>query len=433
MNQLDFQEEITQFVDVILPIPVPRLFTYRVPREFAGQIQIGARIIVQFGRSKIVTALVARVHTEPPKQYQAKYVLEVLDDTPLVTRWQLELFKWISEYYMCHIGEVMNVAIPSGLKISSQSKVQYNPDFDHPDLLTPRETEIIEELKKQQSLTYDELARFADVKKVYHLIKSLIGKRAIIIFEEVREKYTPKVVRKVRLTPFYTDPESLKQLIKQLEKSVKQQDILLEYLRHVPALRDPEHNVHGLEKSVFSRNDELSDSSLDTLLKKGVFETFDIVVSRFAEETAAVTPPPTLSDAQQRAMNEVMEAFQEKDTVLLHGVTGSGKTEVYIHLIEQVLQSGSQVLYLLPEIALTTQIVIRLKKIFGERVGIYHSKFSDNERVEVWKGVLSGRYQFVIGVRSAIFLPFDTLGLIIVDEEHEASYKQYDPAPRYHA
>ncbi|PQA54028.1 replication restart helicase PriA [Siphonobacter curvatus] len=433
MNQLDFQEEVTQFADVILPIPVPRLFTYRVPREFAGQIQIGARVIVQFGKTKIVTALVARVHTQPPKQYQAKYILEVLDETPLVTRWQLELFSWISEYYMCHIGEVMNVALPSGLKISSQSKVQYNPDFEHPDLLTAREKEIVEEIKAKQSLTYDELARFADVKNVYHLIKSLIGKRAIIVFEEVREKYSPKVVRKIRLTSFYADPENLKALIGQLEKSPKQLDILLEYLRYVPALRDPEKNTEGTPKSTFSRNDELSDSSLETLLKKGIFESFDVVVSRFAEDTGTIATMPTLSEPQQRAVQEVTQAFQEKDTVLLHGVTGAGKTEVYIHLIEQALESGSQVLYLLPEIALTTQIVIRLKKIFGERVGIYHSKFSDNERVEVWKGVLSGRFQFVIGVRSAIFLPFDSLGLIIVDEEHEASYKQYDPAPRYHA
>ncbi len=433
MNQLDFMEEVTQFADVILPIPIPRLYTYRVPREFTGQLQMGARVIVQFGKTKIVTALIARIHNQPPKQYQAKYILEVLDDTPLVTRWQLELFQWISDYYMCHIGEVMNVALPSGLKISSQSKVQYNPDFEHPDLLTPREKEIIEEIKAKQSLSYDELARFADVKNVYHLIKSLIGKRAVIVFEEVREKYTPKVVRKIRLTSFFADPENLKSLIGQLEKTPKQLDILLEYLRHVPALREPEKNSEGLLKSTFSRNDELSDSSLDTLLKKGIFESFDIVISRFAEDTGTIATMPTLSDSQQRAVREVTQSFQEKDTVLLHGVTGAGKTEVYIHLIEQALESGSQVLYLLPEIALTTQIVVRLKKIFGERVGIYHSKFSDNERVEVWKGVLSGRFQFVIGVRSSIFLPFDSLGLIIVDEEHEASYKQYDPAPRYHA
>lgn len=433
MNQLDFQEEITQFADVILPVPVPRLFTYRIPREYAGQIQPGARVIVQFGKTKVLTALVARIHPNPPKQYQAKYILEVLDDTPLVTRWQLELFNWISEYYLCHIGEVMNVALPSGLKISSQSKVQFNPDFEHPDLLTAREAEIVEEIKKRQSLTYDELARFADIKNVYHLIKSLIGKRAVIVFEEVKEKYTPKIVRKLRLTSFYADAGNLTELIRQLEKTPRQQEVLLEYLRHVPALRSPELNAHGISKSVFSKNEELSDSSLETLIKKGIFETFDIVVSRFAEDTGIIAPPPALSEAQQLALAGIVQAFEEKDTVLFHGVTGSGKTEVYIHLIEQVLASGSQVLYLVPEIALTTQIVVRLKKIFGEKVGIYHSKFSDNERVEVWKGVLSGRFQFVIGVRSSVFLPFDNLGLIIVDEEHEPSYKQYDPAPRYHA
>ena len=193
MNQLDFTEEVTQFADVILPIPIPRLYTYRVPREFTGQLQTGARVIVQFGKTKIVTALIARIHNQPPKQYQAKYILEVLDDTPLVTRWQLELFQWISDYYMCHIGEVMNVALPSGLKISSQSKVQYNPDFEHPDLLTPREKEIIEEIKAKQSLSYDELARFADVKNVYHLIKSLIGKRAVSFLKKFVKNIRPKL------------------------------------------------------------------------------------------------------------------------------------------------------------------------------------------------------------------------------------------------
>lgn len=430
----EYREEQTWFADVMLPVPVPRLFTYRVPRDMVEAIQVGARVIVQFGKTKVLTAVVGKLHHSPPEKYQAKYILELLDETPLVTPYQLELFGWMAEYYMCCVGEVMNMALPSGLKISSQSKVQFNPDFDHPQLLSEHEAGILEELKKHDSLTYDELARLAEVTNVYHLIKSLVGKRAILVFEEVREKYTPKIVRMVRLKAPFDEPDMIRGLIEDLDKpqTHKQLEVLIQYLRDVPALRDLAANQRGIAKSGFAKSD-ISSSSLDTLLKKGVFETFDVVVSRFADDNLNALATVTLTEAQETARREVMAQFSQKEIVLLHGITGSGKTEVYIRLVEEVLAGGSQVLFLLPEIALTTQIVARLKKVFGEKVGIYHSRFSDNERVEVWKGVLSGKYQFVVGVRSAIFLPFDNLGLIIVDEEHESSYKQFDPAPRYHA
>ncbi|MBB6003384.1 primosomal protein N' [Arcicella rosea] len=428
-----FQEEITLFADVIVPVAVPNTFTYRVPREYAASITTGLRVIVQFGKTKVVTAVIARIHNKPPEKYQAKYILEVLDDAPLVNTKQIELFYWIADYYMCTVGEVLNIALPSGLKISSLSKVQFNPEFDQPALLTERETEIIEELKKHQSLNYDELARFAEVKNVYHIIKSLIQKKAVIVFEEVREKYTPKILKKIRLNSFYEDANYLTALIGELEKSPKQLDVILNYLKFVPVLRTPELNKKGLEKSALTKAN-VSESSLSTLLKNGILEQFEVIVSRFEEDLDFVeAPTPVLSESQEKAFAEIMQSFQTKDTTLLHGITGSGKTEVYIKLIEQVLESGSQVLYLLPEIALTTQIVVRLRKVFGDKMGIYHSRFSDNERVEVWKGVVSGKFQFVVGVRSAVFLPFDNLGLIIVDEEHETSYKQFDPAPRYHA
>jgi primosomal protein N' (replication factor Y) len=433
MQSSEYIEEITVFADVIIPVAVPNLFTYRVPREYAESIRIGARIIVQFGKTKVVTAVVAHLHNKPPEKYQAKYVLELLDDVPLVTPQQIELFRWISEYYMCTIGEVLNIALPSGLKISSLSKVQFNPEFDNPAVLTEREVEIIEEIKKHQSLNYDELARFAEVKNVYHIIKSLIQKKAVIVFEEVREKYSPKILKKIRLNAFYEQDGYLAALMGELEKTPKQLDVLLNYLRYVPVLRTPALNQKGVEKNALTKAG-ISESSLSTLLKNGVFEQFEVIVSRFEEDLDFVeAPTPILSESQEKAFSEIMQTFQEKDTTLLHGITGSGKTEVYIKLIEQVLASGSQVLYLLPEIALTTQIVVRLRKVFGDKMGIYHSRFSDNERVEVWKGVISGKFQFVVGVRSAVFLPFDNLGLIIVDEEHETSYKQFDPAPRYHA
>jgi primosomal protein N' (replication factor Y) (superfamily II helicase) len=426
-------DETTLFVDVILPVPLPRLFTYRVPRVMTASIKIGARVIVQFGKNRIVTAVVGKIHNQAPDKYQAKYLLELLDEDPLVIPLQIELFQWIADYYMCSVGEVMNVALPAGLKVTSQSKMQFNPEFENNDLLTEEEAKTLEEIKNHQSLTYDELAKIVGEISVTKLIKSLVSKRAIIIYEEVKERYKPKIQKKVRLKKEYCGSVEIENLISSLSKSAKQQDIILEYMRYVPFIQRPDLNKIGLEKSVFTQGDT-SDSALDTLIKKGIFETFEVVVSRFAENSLQQDLHEiVLSPHQEVAVGEIMTHFESKDVVMLHGITGSGKTEVYIDLIQKVLQSGTQVLFLLPEIALTTQIVSRLRRVFGDKLGIYHSKFSDNERVEVWRGVIEGRFQLVVGVRSSIFLPFNNLGLIIIDEEHETSYKQYDPAPRYHA
>jgi primosomal protein N' (replication factor Y) (superfamily II helicase) len=428
-----FEEETTYFADLILPVPIPSLFTYRVPREMSGNIKIGARVIVQFGSKRVITGVVARIHESPPVKYQAKYILELLDEQPVVTHRQLELFSWVAEYYLCNIGEVLNVALPSGLKITSESRIQVNPEFEYDDLLTDQEEIVMDEIKKQQTLSYQEVERLLGRSNITSLIKSLVGKRAVILFEEVKEKYKPKVVKKVRLTPGYLAIESLEALTAALEKNLKQQEIILRYLSHVPVYNNPDLNLNGLDKSIFSQDDGISDSALQTLIKKGILEQFEIFVSRFDDIPNAPVAEINLTESQQNAAREIQDLFAQKEVVLLYGITGSGKTEVYIELIRKVLESGSQVLFLLPEIALTTQIVVRLRRVFGDAMGIYHSKFSDNERVEVWKGILDGKFQFVVGVRSAIFLPFDNLGLIIVDEEHETSYKQHDPAPRYHA
>ncbi|MFC5410177.1 primosomal protein N' [Larkinella bovis] len=427
-----FDEETTYFADLIIPVPIPKLFTYRVPRDMVERLKVGARVIVPFGKNRVYTAVVGRIHHQPPSTYQAKYILELLDEYPLITAYQLELFEWMAEYYLCNIGDVLNVALPSGLKITSQSKVQFNPDFDYPELLTEEEERLLAELKKHSALSYEELGRLVGETNVPTTIKSLVGKRAVIVFDEVREKYVPKMVRKVRLTERYENREQILNLINGLEKSPKQQEVVMKYLSYVPVLNNPVLNRKGLDKTVLNQDDEVSQSSLQTLIKNQVFETFEVIVPRFGDDDRP-NVEVKLTEIQQRACNQVLSEFAEKDIVLLHGITGSGKTEVYINLIQHALESGSQVLYLLPEIALTTQIVVRLKKVFGDKMGIYHSKFSDNERVEVWKGIVSGQYQFVVGVRSSIFLPFDNLGLIIVDEEHETSYKQHDPAPRYHA
>ena len=326
----------------------------------------------------------------------------------------------------------MNVAVPSGLKVTSQSRIQLNPDFDHPELLEENEVEFLEILKNHTSLTYDDALKFVGETNINAMLKSLIGKHAIIMYEEVKEKYKPKIAKKIRLKRVYEGAEEAANLIDSLAKNAKQQTVILEYLRQIPIHQLRERNQSGVDKSFFTQG-ETSDSSLNKLIEKGILEQFEVVVSRFGDDMPSEPVKIELTEAQQQASNEILSNFQERDIVLLHGITGSGKTEIYIDLIQKVLEGGSQVLFLLPEIALTTQIVVRMKRVFGDKMGVYHSKFSDNERVEVWKGVLEGRYQFVVGVRSAVFLPMDNLGLVIIDEEHESSYKQYDPAPRYHA
>jgi primosomal protein N' (replication factor Y) (superfamily II helicase) len=421
----------TTFVDVILPVPIPGLFTYRVPKDWEMYAQIGARVVVEFGKGRILTAVIAKVHDMPPSQYKAKYLQEILDNRASVTPTQLWLFQWVADYYMCSVGEVMNMALPAGLKISSQSKIQLHPHFERYEDLEPLELQIVEALKLVDSLSFDEVANQINTKEVSPILKKLVAKHAIIIFEEISEKYKPKVEKRIRLKRVYEGTEEVLDLINTLEKSAKQQEILLRYLSHISIQDLNLKNAEGVAKSLLMQ-DGLSESSLKTLMKNGVFEDYEQIVSRFAE-----VPEPTgeiyLSEKQQETADAIMRSLAEKSTVLFRGITGSGKTEIYVDIVQQVLASGSQVLLLLPEIALTTQIVGRLRKVFGKGLGIYHSKFSDNERVEVWNGVLDGSINFVVGVRSAVFLPFQQLGLIIVDEEHEPSYKQFDPAPRYHA
>jgi primosomal protein N' (replication factor Y) len=429
------ESRITLFAELMLPIPVPKLFTYRVPLSLNDKVMVGQRAIVPFGDRKILTGVVVSVSDQPPKQYEAKYILELLDDFPSVTELQFKLFQWMADYYLCSTGEVMNAALPSGLKLSSESMVQLNPafnleesDFD----FSEKERMLLKRLVGE-SMEYSAISKFLGVKTVYSLLKSLVGKGAIILYEEVKEKYKPRTERRIRLTEVYAVASALEALFETIGTKPKQEAIVLKYLQDVPVLSHAEANKHGLAHKQLMNDETLSESSLRTLIKNGVFEEFDIVVSRFEEEPLPDQHIIQLSEDQHRAQQEILASFKEHSATLLQGVTGSGKTEIYINLIKQAIEGGSQVLYLLPEIALTTQIVQRLRKIFGTTMGVYHSKFSDNERVEVWNGILTGRFKFFVGVSSSIFQPFDNLGLIIVDEEHDSSYKQQEPAPRYHA
>jgi primosomal protein N' (replication factor Y) (superfamily II helicase) len=424
----------TLFAELMLPVPIPRLFTYRVPFDWNDTISIGQRVIVQFGDRRILTGVIASLHEIPPTEYEAKYILEILDEEPVIRIHQLSFYQWIADYYMCTIGEVLNAVLPAGLKLSSESMVQLNPSFDQETTLfefSEKETMLLSHLASAP-MSYSEISSLLGIRHIYSILKSLSGKEAILLFEEVKEKFKPKTEKRIRLKREYLDHQSLETVFATLSTKPKQEEILLKYLQDIPVLHDPEANVKGISKKQLLESG-LSASALATLVKNAVLEEFDIIVSRFELPNDAEIPDVTLSEEQLQAQQSIFSSFEKHNTVLLHGITGSGKTEMYINLIKRALDSGSQVLYLLPEIALTTQIVQRLRKLFGEHMGVYHSRFSDNERVEVWNGVLNNRFRFVVGVRSAIFLPFDNLGLIIVDEEHDTSYKQQEPAPRYHA
>lgn len=428
-----FNSTDTLFAEILLPVPIHKLFTYRIPKALQEYVQVGQRVIVQFGERKILTGVIGNLHHQPPKEYEAKYILEILDEKPVLTSLQFQFFEWLASYYCCTPGEVLNAALPAGLKVSSESMVQLHPAFDWNATVfefSEKEENLLKRLA-QESLSYTDISKLLGVKNLHSLLKSLSKKEAIILFEEVKDTYKPKIERRIRLSSKYESTTQLEKLFEQLATKPKQEEVLLKYLQEIPVIKQVDSNTNGIGRSQLLKN-EISESSLSTLLKNGVFEEFERIISRF-EEQSTQTHTLQLSDYQQQASKDIVAQFETTPTVLLHGITGSGKTEIYIDLIQKAMEGGTQVLLLLPEIALTTQIVQRMKRIFGASMGVYHSRFSDNERVEVWKNIHSGQFKFIVGVRSSIFLPFENLGLIIVDEEHDSSYKQQEPAPRYHA
>jgi primosomal protein N' (replication factor Y) len=430
---MDQTERRTFFADVLLPVPVPVLFTYRVPATMADEIGSLLRVIVPFGPKKILTGLILKVHEQPPAQYEAKLILELLDHVPLFTDQQVKFFNWMAGYYMCADGDVLNAAMPSGLKLSSESLIQIHPDFNFDDpasSFSEKEWTILNRVR-HETISYTDLAKFMQVKSLHAVLKSLTLKEAVLIIEEIREKYQPKREKRIRFRKEFTGKKALEKILNESASRPKQEELILTLLRHLPVLNQPEKNTEGIARTLLLKTGE-SPSTLKTLIKNGVLEEFEITVPRFEESGEHPDALPVLSPAQQEAKKKILESFAEEKTVLLHGITGSGKTEVYISLLMDALEAGTQALLLLPEIALTTQIVKRLKRVFRNQMGVYHSRFSDNERVEVWSGVASGKIRLVVGVRSSVFLPFDNLGLIVVDEEHDGSYKQ-DRTPRYHA
>ncbi len=427
-SDASYTDRKTLFVEVILPLAISKNYTYRVPFEMNDAVQIGKRVVVQFGKSKLYTAIVFAISEQPPEKYEAKYLIEILDDRPVVTAGQLQFWQWLAEYYMCNPGEVMHAALPSALKLASETRIALNKDIEvDKSALNDKEFLIVEALDIQPELTVSDIAKLLGQKTVMPLLKLLFEKNVIHISEEVSERYKPRKKTFITLNPVYHDQENLKELFGILEKRApKQADAVLAYMKLA-------RHQKSITKSELIEESGAGAASIVSLIEKEVFVAEEKTVSRLHDEDEDEYSNYKLSDAQQSALGSVKDQFEQKDVVLLHGVTSSGKTQIYIRLIEEMIATGKQVLHLLPEIALTTHIIERLRQYFGTSIGVYHSRFNDAERVEVWQKVLNNEYKVVLGARSSVFLPFADLGLIIVDEEHEISYKQYDPAPRYNA
>jgi primosomal protein N' (replication factor Y) len=427
IDDLDFTERDTLFIEVILPLSLAKNYIYRVPFHLNELTAVGKRVIVQFGKNKIYTALIKSISHTAPELYQAKYIIDVIDEYPVVNPIQLKFWDWMTDYYLCNEGDVMSAALPAGLKLASETIIILREEISVEHLnVGDKEAILVTALQKNKRLTVDQISTLLGQKTVFPIIRSLLAKEVIYIAEEVVEKYKPLLKSYITLNPFYREEGNFRELFTVLERAPKQLDALLAFIKL---------SKSGAE---VSRQQLLEESScgqgaMKALLEKEIFILSKKAVSRLHDESDELILNFKLSPAQELALKSIETEFETKDVVLLHGITASGKTQVYIKLIEDAIAKGGQVLFLLPEIALTTQIVERIRRYFGDAIGVYHSKFNDNERVEIWNKVINGQYKVVLGARSSIFLPFSNLKLIVVDEEHESSYKQNEPSPRYQA
>lgn len=422
------------FVNVLLPLALNNLFTYSVPAEWLGFVGFGKRVVVNFGKNKLYTAIVISVSAENNSGFDAKELVSVIDESAVITPSQYQSWQWIASYYMCYLGEVMNAALPAGLKLNSETTFILNADIDiDKESLNDSEYLLVEALEIRHFLTIDEINAILNNKKTHSTIKRLIDKNVILLKEELKLKYKPKYATFIQLNPKYSsDSNAFEALFDELKRAVKQQQALTAYVSLSNYYTDKPNYL--VPKKLLEERANCDAATLKALEKKEIFEFCEIEVSRLNNKTTNSNEALVLSDVQQTALAHIKQEFVTHDVCLLHGVTGSGKTNIYAQLITETIAQGKQVLYLVPEIALTTQLVSRLKKILNTTIGVYHSRFNENERVEVWNNLLHKKnVQVILGARSSILLPYDNLGLIIVDEEHDASYKQQDPAPRYHA
>jgi len=419
-----------QFAETLLPLPLPGTYTYRVPEGMS--VVVGSRVLVPFGRKKIYTAIIVQLHDREPHGYVVKEILSVLDDKPIVRHPQLKFWEWIADYYLCSTGEVYKAALPSGLKVESETFISINPDFEeeHPGQLTDRERAILDVTAQRGRVQIADIATATGFKTVERTVSHLLDMDALHVSERVIDNYRPKTEACVRLTIQQGDDQALHACLDQLKRAHKQETLVIAYLDLSRWLQRGE--LREVSKEALLKRADVSAAVLSEAVRRGIFEIYKKEINRFAELGTALQELPVLTDEQQRAYKEIHQSMRDHHVTLLHGVTSSGKTSIYMHLIEDALRLNRQVLYLVPEIALTTQLTHRLRQVFGDKLLIYHSRFSDNERVDIWKRLLDTNDPcVVIGVRSAVFLPYSKLGLVIVDEEHDSSYKQQDPAPRY--
>ncbi|UBZ06257.1 primosomal protein N' [Salegentibacter mishustinae] len=418
------------FIDVILPLPLQKRFTYAISEAEANFLEEGMRVAVPFGKSKVYTAITAAIHQNPPQVYEAKPINQILDKNPLVTKHQLKFWAWIASYYMCAEGDVLKAALPGAFLLESESIVELKKDANVEEAeVGDEEYLVIEALQRQSSVKIQEVMKILDKKTVLPIINALVQKELVVLNQEIYEQYKPKKIRFVRLNPDYNNEARMHQLLDDLEKAPKQKEALLSFFSIKAQHKKP------LKVKDLSDKSGVSAAIIKSLIKKKILEEFYEKTDRVTFSGESSQTGIQLSEIQQKAFSEIEVGLQDQDVCLFHGITSSGKTEIYIKLIEKVIENGQQALYVLPEIALTTQLIERLRAYFGDKVLVYHSKYSVNERVEVFRHILedSEKARIVIGARSSIFLPFANLGLVVVDEEHETSFKQFDPAPRYHA
>lgn len=418
------------YIDVILPLPLEKHFTYEVTRQEGDFLRPGMRVAVPFGKTKIYTGIVSRIHNNPPQIYEAKPIEQILDEEPVITAFQLQFWSWIAKYYMCAEGEVLRAALPGSFLLESETLIQLSPiQGINENELDDQEYLIYEALKTQSSLRIQEVVQLLDKKTVLPVINRLVSKNIIIVNQEIYEQYKPKLVRYVKLAEEYSSQGQMPLLLEELNNAPKQRDAVLTWFQLQASSKKP------VKLKDLSRISGASGAIIKSLIDKKIFIEYYVQHDRVNFNADPTNTDFQLNQGQEKALEEINSGFAEGEVCLLHGVTSSGKTEIYIKLIEKAVAKGKQVLYLLPEIALTSQLVSRLQAFFGEQVMVYHSKYSVNERMEIYNHVLKdeAKAKIILGARSSLFLPFKNLGLIVVDEEHETTYKQFDPAPRYNA
>jgi len=418
------------YIDVILPIPLKQTFTYEVNKNEAIFLKTGMRVAVPFGKSKIYTGIVLKIHQLAPQGYETKSIDQILDEFPIINEFQIKHWQWMASYYLCTLGEVLKAALPNGFLLESETIITLNSNvnIDYSEL-NDLEFLVFEALQSQPSLHINDIRSILDRKNVMGVLNNLIKKKCIVIQEEVYEKYRPKIKRFIKLSSRYTSEENLKNLLDTLTRAPKQRKVLMTLF----TLSSQEKKA--IESVLLQKKSNSNSAVINSLIKKEILEEYFIQKDRVEFNLDKNSEIKSLSESQTVALNEINKSFNQNDVTLLHGVTSSGKTEIYVQLIDLAIKQGRQVLYMLPEIALTTQLISRLQNYFGEKISVYHSKYSISERVEVWNNVLNNKSkaQIIIGARSSLFLPFSKLGLLIVDEEHEPSFKQYAPSPRYNA